>query len=263
MTSRKRYGVIGSRSWIAQALMRYLAGLPTSGDVISIQKDELSRDPDLSEFDAVFLFAGRARPTFHERIQELVLVSYVPTLTRPPKKMVYISSLAVERESTQYTQTKLLCESMVLAQPGGLVLRPPVVFGPGQDPNADMLFPQIARAVAGKEDLVLRQPFMPFHLMYVDDVCHGAWLLAEDTGRSLPTTGDRKILRLMSSEPWSPLDVLRAAAPGIPFITLGGWTLPPQDVLRQVRDDENAIRRSVSSGQVADTIKGLVRKIDA
>ena len=203
-----KYGIIGHRSWIAKALIQYLTTKVTTGEVGIILKSELDCDPDLSEYDAVFLFAGRARPNEQERMAELLLVSKLPSLTRPPKKMIYVSSLAVERESTPYTKTKVACESIVLSQPWGYVLRPPVVFGPGQDPQADMLIPQIARAVAGREGLILRDPFTPFHLMHVDDVCHAAWLVSTWG----PVQGGARILRMRPPLMWS-----RSPLPGSVF----------------------------------------------
>lgn len=253
-----RFGIIGNRSWIARALDRYLTGQTVDHVVVPLEKSVLEANADLSDFDAVFLFAGRSRPTQQERMDELILVSRLPTLTRPPKKMVYISSLAVEREPTPYAQTKMACESMVLAQPWGYVLRPPVVFGPGQDPKTDMLLPQIARAVAGKEHLVIRQPFMPFHMMYVDDVCHGAWLL----GAGLGTQPDRRILRLLSANDpeMTALDVVRIGAPGLHFYVMDGWTLPPRYMeYRETKPGEDKVRWSVAPQRIEQTVQHLAQ----
>lgn len=242
-----RFGIIGTRSWIAKALTRYLTTKFPECEVWSLPKSGLQENMDLSFLDAVFLFAGRARPTSEERLKELMLVSHLPTLTKPPKRLVYISSMAVEREPTPYAQTKMACEAITLSIPWGRVLRAPVVYGPGQDRNVDMLVPEIAKSIAAQLPLTLHEPFRPFYIMHVDDVCHAAWMLAtSDLYR------EKRILRLTSDEV-TPIGIVSETAPGIKIDIPRGWS-KSEEIWRPMKPGEDKVSWSVSIKSIKETI---------
>jgi nucleoside-diphosphate-sugar epimerase len=253
-----RFGIVGKRSWIAKALKQFLLKLdayepPT---VYDVEKSAFEDDVDLSPFDCVFMIAGRARPTSQERMDEIMLMSKLPTLTKPPKRMVYFSSLAVEREPTPYSQMKMACEALMLSVPWGTVLRPPVIFGPGQDWKADMLIPQLARALAGKEHLVIREPFKSFYLMHVSDVCCGAWHLANHMLHN-----DAKVLRLLS-DPLTPVEIITSACPGTAFFAPSGWSAPSDPEYRE-RSGEDWRRWNPGIPRIKETVDQMVKEISA
>lgn len=250
-----RYGIIGKRSWIASALQRYFERLINSYEMVVFEKQDLLDDADFSGVDCLFLIAGRARPLPAERMAETLLVAKIPSLTRPPKKLVYLSSMAVEREPTPYAQMKLACEAMVLSVPWGRVLRAPVIFGPGQDPHTQMLIPQIAKSQAGGAGLVLNEPFRPFYLMHVDDVCHGAWLISTGTG------GGERVLRL-TSPTITPVELIQRCAPGTSFWALGGWkNYSKNEDWRPAKDGEHRVTWGFSERQVTEVIEHLASKL--
>lgn len=224
-----RVGIIGHRSWIASAIwQRYV---DDGHEVVPIMKD-LS-DGDLSGFTTVFLIAGRGRPSEQEREAEVALVKRVMANPQKPRKVVYISSLAVEREPTPYSLMKLKCEQFVLERDHGYVVRPPVIFGPEQSPWADMLLPAIARADFGYEPLRLREPTRPFHIMSVEDVAHACWTMGHD-GVTLT-----RVLNLYSNT-ITPLELVSIASPGLPVEIYGGWRNdwphPPEQHPQHPRD---------------------------
>jgi nucleoside-diphosphate-sugar epimerase len=244
-----KYGIVGHRSWIARSLSQLLAQID-GAEVTEIFKQDVPMNEDLSDFDVIFMIAGRARPTADERMNELALVSHLPTLTRPPKKLVYLSSMAVEREPSPYSQNKLACEAIVKSTDYGRVLRAPVIFGPNQDPYVDMLIPRIARAVAGYEHLVLRQPFQSFYANHVDDVA-GAFLRAANLEHGV------KVLR-MTGEIFTPAEIVQHAAPGTPFVALGGWAGDDTAYLHyQQKEDERKVSWINSMHQIRETIEHL------
>jgi nucleoside-diphosphate-sugar epimerase len=212
---RQVAGIIGHRSWLAVPLLKELEKY----EVQTIFIDKLyGPHLDMSEYDMVFLIAGRARPTDFERTQELQLVSDMMAFDRRPRRLIYVSSLAVLREPTPYAQTKLACEKIVLSRDFGYVVRPPVIFGPGQDPDSNMLVPSIARAKMGLETLELKEPVRAFNLMHVNDVAYGMVLLGRDA-----IGEDVRILNL-GSNAVTPVELISAVAPGIPLKVGPGWS---------------------------------------
>lgn len=248
-----RAGIIGHRSWLAPPLTRLL-------DEMGVKTDSLWKSfvphYDFSTLDVVFLIAGRARPTDEERTNELQLVSDVVSHPRPPKKLIYVSSLAVEREPTPYAQTKLACEHLVLSRDFGYVVRPPVIFGEGQDVESDMLVPSIARSIADKKPLILKQPLKPFYMMHVTDVAHGLVRMMHGV--------NGKILNLRSN-PVTPLDIIRMAVPGpgIPFNVLEGWDSNYTVPWPWPKDDVVDFCWDVSALDIRQTVNSHVKTIYA
>ncbi len=213
----KKAAIVGRRSWLAAPLARSLQEIGIEPTFI---EKNIAPRTDLSMFQTVYLIAGRARPTIQERMEELHLVSEMMDTKRPPETLVYVSSLAVEREPTPYSQTKLACEKLVLAKKFGRVVRPPVIYGPTQDVNSDMLIPSIARAHIKRSPLILKQPLKPFYLMSADDVCQGMRMLG--TGQ-IYTGFQTRILNLRSN-PVTPMEVINMASPGLAFQVVEGWS---------------------------------------
>jgi nucleoside-diphosphate-sugar epimerase len=212
-------GIIGHRSWLAMPLFLELEQFGMQVHFI----DKLYGPHfDFSQYDMVFLIAGRARPTDVERAQELQYVSDMMAFDRRPRRLVYVSSSAVLREPTPYAQTKMACENLVLSRDFGYVVRPPVIFGPGQDPDSNMLVPSIARAKMGLETLELKQPVRSFNLMHVKDVAYGLGLMGRDA-----LGEDVRILNL-NSQPVTPINLIAAVAPGIPLNVCSGWSASHQ-----------------------------------
>lgn len=215
-----RVGIIGHRSWIAESIRRHIfAQTHTTFD--------LSKDPqqDLSSYDVVFLIAGRSRPTSHQMDEEQVLVSNIMASNRHPEKLVYLSSLSVERRGEgdlePYAAMKSTCEAAVISKDWGRVVRAPVIFGPRQSPFANMLLPAIARASWGLEPLTIKEPLRPFHLMHADDVAHAMWRSGLDATNYW--IGERRILSLYSNVV-TPLQVVDIVTPGLPIAVPQGWS---------------------------------------
>lgn len=208
-------GIIGHRSWLAVPLIRELENFGM--EVICIDK-MYGPHLDMTQFDMVFLIAGRARPTDVERVKELQLVADMMAWEQRPKRLIYVSSSAVLREPTPYAQTKMACEKLVLSRDFGYVVRPPVIFGPGQSIDSNMLIPSIARAKMGLETLEIKEPVRPFNLMHVNDVAYGLGLMGRDA-----IGEDVRILNL-NSQPVTPMTLIAAAAPGIPVNIAKGWS---------------------------------------
>lgn len=215
MGSGQVAGIIGHRSWLAIPLLHELEQF---GMQVHFIDKTYAAHFDFSQFDMVFLIAGRARPTDFERTQELQLVADVMAWDRRPKRLIYVSSLAVLREPTPYSQTKMACENLVLSRDFGYVVRPPVIFGPGQDSNSNMLVPSIARARMGLETLELKEPVRAFNLMHVKDVAYGLGLLGRDA-----LGEDVRILNL-NSQSTTPIKLISDVAPGIPLKICSGWS---------------------------------------
>lgn len=222
--------------------------------VFTLTKDSIGQ-LDLSQFQTVYLIAGRARPNYVDTLAELDLVRRAISSPRPPERLVYVSSLAVEREPTPYAQLKLACEKLITDREFGRVVRPPVIFGPTQSPLAEMLIPAIARAKKLGQPLRLKQPTKPFDLMHVDDVCHAMYLM----GRF---GDDTKILSLYS-DPIDPLEVIEIAAPGLPFEVLRGWSHDTDMPIRPVhRPGHVALKWHVRRGQISETVDHMANVLD-
>jgi nucleoside-diphosphate-sugar epimerase len=206
--------IIGYRSWLAVPLYKELI---KCGVQVTFVHKQYAAHLDMSEFDMAFLIAGRARPADEERAAELQLVADIMAWDNRPKRLIYISSSAVLREPTPYAQTKMACEQLILSRDFGYVVRPPVIFGKGQDPNSNMLVPSIARAKMG-ETLELKEPVRPFNLMHVDDVAYGLSLM----GRNC--YGDDVRVLNLNSNPTTPIDLISAVAPGIALKINKGWS---------------------------------------
>ena len=109
-------------------------------------------------------------------------------LDRPAKHLVYFSScgvVTVQAESTPYMAHKKSMESLVLASPGGLVLRLPQVVGATHNPHTLTNFIR-DRILTGEHFTVWE--FAERNLIDVDDIASIGALLINDRTLQLPST---------------------------------------------------------------------------
>ncbi len=152
-TSPKAYtgqvAIAGHRSFIARALAveLELRGIP----VTVLDKSELGTR-DLSVFSCVYLVLGRSRPTWDDADLEMRQLTAFIENPHGPTRTVYISS-------KRLSECKRWCEQRIKEVSKRYrvinVIRPAAVFGPGQDPNSEMLVPSLVRTGG---DLELRSP---------------------------------------------------------------------------------------------------------
>jgi nucleoside-diphosphate-sugar epimerase len=250
-----RTGIVGHRSWISQEIIRKLED--TGNEVVLLEKKFVAWE-DLSGLDVVYLIAGRARPSEQQRLDEVSLVKTIMDNPRSPGKMIYISSLAVERSGEgdlePYAVMKMTCESLIREKSWGYVLRPPVIFGQGQSPWADMLLPAIARANFGLEPLIVKQPTKPFYIMSVDDVAHAAFKMGNGYIEEHTVS--------LYSDPITPMELIHIVSPGLEFIVPDGWRnewpLPPT---RAPMSDSTYYRWYYSKNRLRSSFEAMVNHI--
>lgn len=142
-------GIIGHRSWIA----RELACEFPKGAVQTYPKAFVSHRSDYSEFDCLYVFAGRSRPDEMEMLEELDLIRRLKLVPRSgwPRRLLYVSSRAAADCSTDYGACKRRCELELTETFGDVlrVVRPGAVFGTSQSIDSPMLVPSLAREGTG------------------------------------------------------------------------------------------------------------------
>ena len=223
-------GIVGHRSWIAPHLVKYLENLGLG--IVMLDKADIE-NTDYGSFDVVYLIAGRAHPTKVELQAEEKLCETLGKHKRPPRKIVYLSSAMVDRwergsrplspAGEAYVLTKKRCEQALLGEPHRKPLcfsvRAPVIFGPGQAIESDMLIPTVARARVWLEPISLLRPVDPFELVYITDLVKAfAEVGTIDESLLMPITSVRSdVMR-------TPLDIVSMAAPGHPISISKGWT---------------------------------------
>ncbi len=223
-----KVGIVGSRSWLAPHFERELVS--RGYDVEYIAKGDVPYE-DMSRLHAVILIAGRARPTAEEIAREERLVEEACTVRYPPRRMIYVSSCAVDRwergsrplsrAGEMYVLAKKRCETLVCGKPFGVrradgyAIRLPVIFGEGQSLDSDMLVPSVARARITRVPLTLDQPLLPFELVHVSNAARATVdLLAEN---------DPLPVRSVRSDIHTPLRLVSVMAPGMPLVVGEGW----------------------------------------
>ncbi|MBV9125690.1 MAG: hypothetical protein JO112_20260 [Planctomycetes bacterium] len=227
-----KVAIVGSRSWLAPHIETELKSRHL--DVEYIAKGDVPYE-DMTAYSAVILIAGRARPDKAEIAREEELVNAACTNQDQPRRMLYISSCAVDRwergsrplslAGEQYVLTKKRCETMVCGKPNGIrkadgfAIRLPVIFGEGQSLDSDMLVPSVARAHLTKTPLELAQPLMPFELVHVSDAARA---VVDFLGEHDPLP-----VRSVRSDLHTPLRLVSVMAPGIPMIVRQGWQYHP------------------------------------
>lgn len=221
-------GIVGCRSWLAPHIEAELVGRGHRVDRIA--KGDVPYE-DMHHLDAVILIAGRARPTAEDILREERLVAEACAVRHPPRRLVYVSSSAVDRwergsrplsrAGEEYVLAKKRCETTICGRPGGArkadgyAIRLPPTFGPGQPLDSDMLVPSAIRARLCRGILELRQPLLPFELVYVGDAARAIVDLVEDR--------DPLPIRSVRSDLHQPLRVASVLSPGIPTILREGW----------------------------------------
>lgn len=189
-----KVGIIGHRSWIAQHLAEKI--LLEFGYPYPILKNDAA-ELDMSTYDCVFLFSGRARPTDAERRAELDLLRGIASMPRErfPKRLIYIGSMSVLEPAdrrTEYGLHKSACEDILIGSPNDenriLIIRAPAVFGRGQSEFSPMLIPQLG--VRGSM-LELRDPDRPATFIHVDELVKALMVsIGYELGAGDGTMGD-------------------------------------------------------------------------
>lgn len=152
-----RAAIIGHRSWIAQHLIGELRRYGEH-EVNEFGKDS-ALTGNFSEYDCLYVFPGRSRPTSDEMFAERVLIGHLTGMasSRHPRRIVVLGSTAPYY--TEYGEHKRWVENRLMeswrTMPETVILKAPVVFGPGQPIDSTMLVPSLARE--GK-DLMLLAP---------------------------------------------------------------------------------------------------------
>ena len=202
MTDKTRsVAIVGRRSLIGgRNLKERLGSIGCS--VTLLDKADLSRD--MSGFDCVYLVLGRARPNADQEEEERRQLNEFIVNPLPPKRMVYISSMAL-------TESKRACEKMIddtwrsSGRPFAII-RPPAVFGPGQSLDSPMLIPGIVKS-RGK--LKLQAPNNPTWFISIDDL-------------------SEHLARFSDLDWWDPH---QCAQPDSSFMIPGSFCLTPRQVL--------------------------------
>lgn len=149
----KAVGLVGHRSFIAGALAEELAYWGIDAHVVP--KQELG-SADLSGFDCVYLVLGRDRPGPEEAAVELDQVRSYASNPLRCRRTVYLSS---RRAYVHKAKAEELVASI-----GGVSVRPPAVFGPGQRIDSGMLIPSLVRTGGAVE---LTDPNRPTEFIHV------------------------------------------------------------------------------------------------
>ncbi|NIA71488.1 NAD(P)H-binding protein [Pelagibius litoralis] len=175
--------------WRVKALTRRSDGLADFGSAVTPVVGSLESQAALTELvtdvDAVVhcagLVAARRRRDFDavNRVGTARLVDVAAAGTKSPQ-FVLISSLAArEPQVSPYAESKRLGEDCLRRQGEGLdwqILRPPVVYGPGDRATFD-LFRQLSRGFA-----LLPRGDGRFSMIYVEDLAAGVVALLQDGG---------------------------------------------------------------------------------
>lgn len=221
-----RIALVGSRSWLAS---HFTQELESRGHRVKVVfKGDVPYE-NLRSFDALILIAGRARPTEAEMALEEKLCTQIAQHKDPPGHVIYISSCAVDRwernsrplsrEGEMYVLGKKRCETRII---GGLgkhfAIRLPVVFGPHQPRDVDMLVPMTAKARALGMPIQLRTPMEPFELVHASQAARAVADLVYDACH-----GDPMPILSVRSDLHTPLRLVSVMAPGHPVQFGFGW----------------------------------------
>lgn len=166
-----KVGIVGYRSWIARELadqVRYR----TDHEVVLIEKHE-APDVDCRDHLTLFIIPGKLVQTQEEMTAERNMVRAVAESPLSARRQILLSSMSAETRTTEYGMHKYLTE-LAFQYGAGIgrkqiaLIRPGAIFGPGQDLDAPMLIPQLARQ-HGFVDL--QNPDKPTKFISVTDLC--------------------------------------------------------------------------------------------
>ncbi len=162
-----KVAIVGKRSWIARALLKSFIG--TSTEAHYVEKYNL-KTLDFSDYEVVYLILGRAKPSPQEQLKEEQDLGDFIANTKPPKRAVYFSS-------RNLTESKAKCEVMISyaeKKPRELgpktnfyVIRPPAIFGRGQDIDSEMLIPSLGR---DGDELVINKPNSGATFIHISEI---------------------------------------------------------------------------------------------
>lgn len=217
--------IVGQRSWIAKHLYKELEDQGRNPEFMMKAEvgDERLRGATL------YLIAGVARPTKEDMQKEIDLCERA---SKTGARIVYLSSCAVDRWEADsrplseagelYVMGKRRCETIVTGGVSdcGYALRAPVIFGPGQRLESDMLLPTIIRhTLNGCGSITLNDPFLKFQMAYVTDVVRAMTELGDGLSTGYP------ISSLHTSPEISPIELVDLAAPGWSVFIPPRWSL--------------------------------------
>lgn len=138
----RRIAVFGHRSFISQELIRQLN---CDGRYLVQEMDKRELSSDLSGFDCVYLVLGNSKPLQWQEEKERADLAAFLMNPRRPLRAVYLSSmdLGPHKQACEQMIEGLGTNPLVGNWTNISILRPPAVFGPGQNPIKRMLVPQI------------------------------------------------------------------------------------------------------------------------
>lgn len=165
---------------------------------------------ELSGLDCLYLVLGRDRPSEEEAARELAQVTRYATISRSDRRprTVYLSSrldMPHKRE----------CERLIVGM-GGIFVRPPAVFGPGQRIDSEMLIPSLVRTGGTLE---LRNPNAASEFISAGDLAEqlvdladpDAWAVARES-RHLVTRDGLQLMMTLRLTPRQVRDLYLAFA---------------------------------------------------
>lgn len=159
-----RIAIVGHRSFIAQALADELVRRGTPAEPVF--KSALG-EMDLSKFDCVYLVLGRARPSLDEEAAECDQLEKFLSGPGLPRRGVYVSSMRQTDGKRRCEERIRKFESERRIGTSMFVVRPPAVFGPGQDLWSEMLIPSLVRS---RGDVELTSPNVSSPFVSVADL---------------------------------------------------------------------------------------------
>lgn len=194
-----RRAIVGHRGWIAQALIQRLLNDDDGDDSCDVIMKSDVPTKDMSCFDVVYLFAGRSRPMKQDMIDEAAVCAMMADKRSStlPSRLVYMSSQSAGIPASKldylfsYAKCKSYCESILYGSGDRghgcaaplAIIRAPVIFGPGQPTDSDMLLPTLCRS---GHDAELKNPYKLTGFLHVDDMV--SWL-ANLGDQHLPAVG--------------------------------------------------------------------------
>ncbi|MDX2087587.1 MAG: NAD-dependent epimerase/dehydratase family protein [Kofleriaceae bacterium] len=163
----------GGRGFIGSSICRALAA--AGHEAIAIGRGETARG------DVLVWAAGKKLPTLEENRAVHVTAALEALAASGASKVIYVSSGECYGEAplpwredgpvrgtTPYAQAKLEGEQALSAKVPTVVLRPAVVYGPGQRPP--MLLPSIVDALKRREHVALTDGMQTRDFVFVEDV---------------------------------------------------------------------------------------------
>lgn len=178
-------GIVGYRSWIGQALADRIQAETKHTILLIDKRDAIAQDT--SHLKCLFIIPGKLEQTDLEKRQEMGLVERIGESVWACQRLVLLGSQsaakhladrvdpdvvyptygmhkwAVETAFYRGTNRRRLEGKQLYMH--SIVVRPGAIFGPGQDVNAPMLIPQLAREGSDVELLTPDKPtkFVSIH----------------------------------------------------------------------------------------------------